>query len=121
MIRFYQLLTTTCLLLVFLSSLHADTYSLKRNDVITHVNTLNIHRIKDFWKAVKHSESSMYLTVQTAEGVKKVLHVQLPNHKVAPVARFGVDVSANKLAGVKVIHVRRNSPASRCQIATSRK
>lgn len=117
--RSYLFGIAICLFLSLISSLKAETYGLQRGDIITHVNTLNIHRVKDFWKAVKHSEATMYLTVTTAAGNKKILHVPLPNHKVAPVARFGVDVTTNQLQGVKVTKVRRNSPASRCQLAAT--
>ncbi|MCH2371645.1 MAG: hypothetical protein MK324_14075 [Pirellulales bacterium] len=113
--RFYSLLMTACLVLLCSNFLKAETYCLKRGDVITHVNTLNIHRIKDFWKAIKHSETTIYLTVQTTEGIKKALHVQLPFHKLAPIPRFGVDVTSHKSEGVRITNVRRNSPATRCQ------
>ncbi len=115
--RYWPLLLVICLFLTCQSSLKAETYALKRGDVITHVNTLNIHRVKDFWKAIRHSESTMYLTVRTTSGTKKALHVELPRHKVAPVARFGADVTSAKLEGVKVTNVRRNSPATRCKLA----
>ena len=116
--RCLSLLLAISLFLICQSSLKAETYALQRGDVITHVNTLNIHRVKDFWKAIRHSESTMYLTVRTTTGTKKVLHVELPRHKVAPVARFGADVTSAKLEGVKVTNVRRNSPATRCKLAT---
>ncbi|MAQ91322.1 MAG: hypothetical protein CMM03_15800 [Rhodopirellula sp.] len=112
------IVATMTLLLVGRGSAEAsEPYCLQRGDVITHVNTLDIHRIKDFWKAIKHSEQTMYLTVQTTNGAKKVLHVQLNQHKNGAVARFGADVGSNQLQGVKVTHVRRNSPATRCQVA----
>ena len=105
--RCLSLLLAISLFLICQSSLKAETYALQRGDVITHVNTLNIHRVKDFWKAIRHSESTMYLTVRTTTGTKKVLHVELPRHKVAPVARFGADVTSAKLEGVKVDVTRR--------------
>jgi len=118
--RFYPLLMTACLVLLCSNSLKAENYCLKRGDIITHVNTLNIHRIKDFWKAIKHSETTIYLTVQTAEGIKKALYFQLPLNKLAPIPRFGVDVTSHKLEGVRITNVRRNSPATRCQSVSTK-
>ncbi len=116
----YQFGLAALILFSVFTPLAAETYCLQKNDVITHVNTLNIHRVKDFFRAVKHSEKIMFLTVQAHDGSRKVLHVELPLHRVAPVARFGADVTGNQLAGVRVTHVRRNSPATRCQVAKSK-
>ncbi len=112
------IITTALVFLLANSTLQAaETYHLQRGDVITHVNTLEIRRIKEFWKAVKHSEATLYLTVQSTDGSKKALHVELRNHKFGPIARFGADVSVHQRQGVKVTNVRRNSPATQCHLA----